>query len=121
MTKEIIDRLEAIEINQEQRTALLRRQGAGEIMEVFKEATAIGQAGQRIVAREPARLLLGPLPLRHLLPQIAYAPVAIDDGGQAKAKQKRQELFQLVGRMFEGPVEHDVEGISGDNEGVERD
>ena len=59
MAERVVDVLEAVEIDQEQRAALLALRGVAQrLVERLAHQRAVGQAGERIEAREAADLLL---------------------------------------------------------------
>src|SRR5665648_452097 len=72
MAVKVIDRFEMIEIEHEQGTALILTGVSRLGVKLFQKPPAIGEPGQRVVAREPLSILFGRTPLFHLLTAVSY-------------------------------------------------
>src|SRR5665648_319729 len=111
MAVKVIDRFEMIEIEHEQGTALILTGVSRLGVKLFQKPPAIGEPGQRVVAREPLSILFGRTPLFHLLTEIQDTAHREDDGCNANKKQESDELVELVFFVTPAVCEDEVEGI----------
>jgi len=69
----VVDQLEVVEVEVEQRELAALAAGLGEVAaELLLEHRSVGQAGQRVVVSQEGDLSLGLAPLGHVLPRAQY-------------------------------------------------
>src|SRR5258708_5012468 len=91
----IVDRLEPVEVKHEDRGA----RGVGgirqDLAQPFDEKSSVGKPCQRVVSRQPARILFGALSRRHLLRQVPHSTEAEDYQANADDKDDEDEIVNF--------------------------
>jgi hypothetical protein len=87
---EIVDRLEVIEIDDEQRADFIFEKVVGPLREFFEEAATVGKSGQHIVAGQPMGLEFSLSAAGHLPSQIDEATRGVDNSNQPQAEAERE-------------------------------
>ena len=116
----VVDRLEVVEIENEHRAGLARRQMLDRTVEILDEAAAVGQAGQYIVPRHLMGLGLRLATRDHLAVQVNGAANRVDLGGHAEEHKEDHEPVDGVALRFVGVDEEPVERVVPNRHQIER-
>jgi hypothetical protein len=121
MAQGVVDRLEAIEVEEHHRHPMLAALGLSQrLLQAVVQQGAIGQAGQAVMVRDMPDALLGLHPLEHFLLQLRIGAGqlggALDHALLQFLVGAQQGLLGLVafGDILENPGQVDALGFAGD-------
>ena len=113
MAERIVDRLEAVEVEEEHRAAMLAPHRADQsVVERPAQRFAVGEAGQRILAREPVELDLRLAHLGQVGCKAAKAEEAADIVVNRTARDRPPDLVLGLGpddEVLKGDVRRQIE------------
>jgi hypothetical protein len=113
---DVVDRLEIVEVDDEQRASLACRQLARPFVEILDEPAAVGKAGEHVVAGELIRLGLGLPPAHDFVAQVDCAANRVNLGGDAEENEKDHQPVDRVALRLVGEFEERVEGVVPDGQ-----
>jgi hypothetical protein len=121
MAVDVVDRLEIVEVDDEQRVGFTLGQQVHRLLEILDEPAAIEQTGKNIMARQLVRSLLGDTPLSDLTVQVPHAADREDLGGDAEKDEQDDGPVDRVAFRLVGEGEEFVERVVPDREQIERE
>jgi hypothetical protein len=108
---DIVDRLEIIEVHDEECAGLALRQVAGPFVEILDEPAAVGKPGEKVVAGQLMRLGLGLPPQGNLAVQVDDAANGVNFGRDAEADDKDDKPIGGIALRLVGELEKAVESV----------
>ena len=118
---DVVDRLEIVEVQHEERAGLALGKRPGPFVEILDEPAAVGKAGEHVVARELIGLGLSLAPLGDLKLQIDGAADRVDLGGEAEEDDQQHQPVDLVVLRLVGQLDELVERVVPDGNAVDRE